>query len=127
MRKSFRILVVAVLICSIISLGSPVIAEARVISTFAAVESQQRAQDLATISATLARKEVREQFAAMGVDADKAEKRIAAMTDSELRDMAAQMKDLPAGGDFLAVLGVVFVILLILQVFGVIDIFKKVR
>lgn len=127
MRKSFRNLVVAVLICSIISLGSPVIAEARVISTLAAVESQQRAEDLATINATLARKEVRDQFAAMGIDAAKAEKRIAAMTDSELRDMAAQMKDLPAGGDFLAVLGVVFVILLILQVFGIIDIFKKVR
>lgn len=127
MRKSFRNLVVAVLICSIVSLGAPVVAEARVIGTLAAVESQQRAQDLATISATLARQEVREQFAAMGVDAAQAEKRIAAMTDSELRTMAEQMKNLPAGGDFLAVLGVVFVILLILQVFGVIDIFKKIR
>jgi len=127
MRKSFRNLVVAVLIGSIISLGAPVVAEARVIGTLAAVESQQRAQDLATISATLARQEVREQFAAMGVDAAQAEKRIAAMTDSELRTMAEQMKNLPAGGDFLAVLGVVFVILLILQVFGVIDIFKKIR
>jgi hypothetical protein len=127
MRRSFRNLVVAVLICSIISLGAPVVAEARVIGTFAAVESQQRSEDLATISAALARKEVREQFAAMGIDAAQAEKRIAAMTDSELRKMAQQMKDLPAGGDFLAVLGVVFVILLILQVFGVIDIFKKIK
>ena len=127
MRASFRNPVVAVLIYSIVSLGAPGIAEARLISTFAAVESQQRAQDLATINATLARKEVREQFAAMGIDAAQAEKRIAAMTDSELRTMADKMQNLPAGGDFLAVLGVAFVILLILQVFGVIDIFKKVR
>ena len=37
------------------------------------------------------------------------------------------MNTLPAGGDgFLAVLGIVFLVLLILELTGVIDIFKKI-
>jgi hypothetical protein len=35
------------------------------------------------------------------------------------------MDQMPAGGDLLAVIGIVFVILLILELVGVIDIFKK--
>ena len=40
--------------------------------------------------------------------------------------MANQLADLPAGGDALAVVGALFLVLLILEVVGVIDIFKKV-
>jgi hypothetical protein len=35
------------------------------------------------------------------------------------------MQSVPAGGDALAVIGIVFVILIILELVGVIDIFKK--
>ena len=37
----------------------------------------------------------------------------------------ADMRNAPAGGDALALIGAVFVILLILELTGVIDIFKK--
>ncbi len=53
------------------------------------------------------------------------ESRVAALTDSELRTLAGQMADLPAGADALAVIGIVFLVLLILEAVGVIDIFKK--
>jgi hypothetical protein len=36
------------------------------------------------------------------------------------------MQDAPAGGDVLVVLGVVFLVLLVLELVGVIDIFKKI-
>lgn len=39
--------------------------------------------------------------------------------------MQGQVDRLPAGGSALAVIGVVFVVLLILELVGVIDIFKK--
>jgi hypothetical protein len=110
---------------AVINLGSPLVACAGVIGTLQAVETQTRAADLATINSALAREQVRAQFAALGVDAAQIERRVAAMTDAELRSLAGQMQDLPAGSDALAVIGIVFLVLLILELVGVIDIFKK--
>jgi len=45
--------------------------------------------------------------------------------DFELRSLADRMEQMPAGGDALAVIGIVFVVLIILELVGVIDIFKK--
>jgi hypothetical protein len=77
------------------------------------------------VNAALAREEVRAQFEALGVEPAQVESRIAALTDAELRTLAGQMSDLPAGADALAVIGIVFLVLLILEAVGVIDIFKK--
>jgi hypothetical protein len=117
--------VASILCVAVINLGSPLVAQAGVIGTLQAVETQTRAADLATINSALAREEVRAQFAALGVDAAQIETRVAAMTDAELRSLAGQMQDLPAGSDALAVIGIVFLVLLILELVGVIDIFKK--
>ena len=62
---------------------------------------------------------------ALGVDPAKVESRVAALTDGELRALADKVNDAPAGGDALAVVGIVFIVLLILEAVGVIDIFKK--
>ncbi len=121
----FRRCVASILCVAVINLGSPLVARAGVIGTLQAVETQTRAADLATINSALAREQVRAQFAALGVDAAQIETRVAAMTDAELRSLAGQMQDLPAGSDALAVIGIVFLVLLILELVGVIDIFKK--
>ena len=117
--------VIYLLCFSILNLGSPLMANAAMIGTLQAIESGNRAQDLATINASLARDDVRQQFAALGVDPAQVESRLAALTDSELSRLAGQMSDMPAGGDALAVIGIVFIVLLILELTGVIDIFKK--
>ncbi len=101
------------------------VAQAGLIGTLQAVEADTRAQDLAGINAALARDQVREQLAALGVDADAVEARIAALTDPELRMLAGKLAEAPAGADALAVIGIVFLVLLILEAVGVIDIFKK--
>jgi hypothetical protein len=121
----FRRCVASILCVAVINLGSPLVARAGVIGTLQAVETQTRAADLATINSALAREQVRAQFAALGVDAAQIDTRVAAMTDAELRSLAGQMQDLPAGSDALAVIGIVFLVLLILELVGVIDIFKK--
>jgi hypothetical protein len=119
-------LVIGLVCLGVLNLGSPLVAEAALVSTLQAVESTSRAQDLATVNAALARTEVRQQFVALGVDPAQIDARVAALTDSELRTLAGQMNSMPAGGDgLLAVIGVVFIVLLILQLVGVIDIFKK--
>ena len=118
--------VVYMLCLALLNVGSPLVARAELIGTLQAVEATTRAQDLATVNATLARDEVRAQFAALGVDPAQVDARVAALTDTELRRLSTQMAGLPAGADALAVIGIVFLVLLILELVGVIDIFKKI-
>jgi hypothetical protein len=117
--------VVYVLCLAMLNLGSPLVAQAELVTTLQAVEASTRTQDLAAVNAALAREEVRAQFEALGVEPAQVESRVAALTDSELRTLAGQMAEMPAGADALAVIGIVFLILLILEAVGVIDVFKK--
>ena len=64
-------------------------------------------------------------MAAMGVAPDDIDARVARLTDPELRALADRMQEMPAGGDALAIIGIVFLVLLILEAVGVIDVFKK--
>lgn len=117
---------VYVLCIALLNLGSPLVAHAGLVGTLQAVEAgSSRSQDLSAVTATLAREEVRAQMVALGVDPVAVDARVARLTDSELRSLAERMDQMPAGGDALAVIGIVFVILIILELVGVIDIFKK--
>ena len=116
---------VYVLCLAMLNLGSPLVAQAELVTTLQAAAATTRTQDLATVNAALAREEVRAQFEALGVEPSQIESRIAALTDAELRTLAGQMADMPAGADALAVIGIVFLVLLILEAVGVIDVFKK--
>ena len=124
-RNSLQRCCVVVISLALINLGTPVIANAGIIGTETLIEAGQRDADLATIHAGLERAEVRQQFASLGVDASLVEARLATLTDAEIATLADRMEQMPAGGDLLAVIGIVFVILLILELVGVIDIFKK--
>ena len=120
-----RIFVYALCV-ALLNLASPQAAQAALVGTLQAVEaSDTRAQDLALVNSALAREQVRGQMEAMGVDPAAVDARVARLTDSELRSLADRMEQMPAGGDALAVIGIVFVILIILELVGVIDIFKK--
>ncbi len=121
----FRRCVVYSLCIAVLNLGSPLVARAELVGTLQAVESSTRAQDLAQVGGALAREEVRTQMAALGVDPAAIDARVARLTDPELRTLAERMQQMPAGGDALAVIGIVFLVLLILEAVGVIDVFKK--
>lgn len=116
---------VALLSVSVIALGLQQPALAGVVGTADAVAAVRGESPRATVDATLARADVREQMAAMGVDPTAVEGRLAALSDAEIAALAEQIESAPAGGDALAVIGVVFVVLIILELVGVIDIFKK--
>ena len=121
----FKRLTVLLTCVAVLNLGSPLVAQAAVIGTLQAAGDNGRVADLATITTALARSEVRQQMVALGVEPAQVEQRIAALTDAELRTLSGQMSDMPAGGDALAVIGIVFLVLLILEAVGVIDVFKK--
>jgi hypothetical protein len=101
---------------ALLNLGSPLVARAELIGTLQAVEANStRAQDLATVNAALARAEVRSQMLSLGVAPADVEARVARLTDPELHSLAGHMNQMPAGGDALAIIGIVFLVLLILE------------
>jgi len=59
-----------------------------------------------------------------GVDATAAAERVAALSDSELSTLAARIDQQPAGG-ILALIGAVFVVLIILDYVGVTHVFQR--
>jgi hypothetical protein len=116
---------VAVLAVSVLNLGTISAAQAGIVSTGAIVQTE-RDSNLASIRGQLDRAEVRAQMEKMGVDATAVDKRVASLSDRELAQMATQIKAAPAGGDGVLVLvGLVFVVLMILEFTGIIDIFKR--
>ena len=60
----------------------------------------------------------------LGADPAQVDGRIASLSDAELMRVQGELDRAPAGG-VLAVVGIVFVVLLILELTGVIDIFKR--
>ncbi len=122
--NGFRRACVAVLSASLISLGMQAPAAAGVVGTAEAIASQDR-NARAVVDATLARADVRAELERMGVDAAAIEGRLDALSEAEVATLAGQIGEAPAGGDALAVIGIVFVVLVILELVGVIDIFKK--
>lgn len=98
---------------------------AAVVDTQQAVVMQAREQRIAAASATLAREDVRSAMIELGVDPQQAQLRVASLSDAELTQLEGQLQQLPAGGSALGLVGAVFLVLLILEITGVVDIFKK--
>ena len=119
-------LVVTLMVCNILILGLTPAVEARLIGTQEALQMTQREEQLARISRIFFRSEVQEQMLAYGVEPKDVKDRLAVLTDEELRQLANRLQDMPAGGDsVLAVVGLIFVVLIILELVGVTNIFTK--
>lgn len=123
-RAATRLILVPLLIMfSIVSVLIPA-AQTAVIDTrtILAIEAESPKTE---VQAFLAREEVREQMVALGVDPDDASGRVAALTDQELSLLQYHINDLPAGSSALALLGAVFLVLIVLELVGVTNIFSK--
>lgn len=124
--ERFRRSCVAILSVSLVSLGLQTPAAAGIVGTADAIAITQQQNDLAVVRGALARPDVREHMITLGVDPAEVEGRLGALTGTELVTLANSIEQAPAGGDsVLAVIGIVFVVLLILELTGTIDIFKK--
>lgn len=100
-------------------------AHAGMIDTRAAIDAGQREHSIARVQATLAREDVRDAFLRLGVAPAEVDQRLAALTDAELARIEREIDAMPAGGGALAVVGVVFLVLLLLELVGVLDVFKR--
>lgn len=116
---------VGVLSLSLMSACLPAISFAGIIGTQAMIEMERAGTDRTRLEAFMEQESARSRMLSLGVDPAEVKERLAALTDDELRMLNDHIETMPAGG-ILEVIGIVFVVLLILELTGVTDIFKKV-
>lgn len=117
-------IVAFVLSVALVFAGTTSLANATLISTQQAVAVESRAAQEAQVREALAREDVARMMVEMGVDPSDVDGRIASLSDAELAQLHGQLEELPAGG-VLAALGIVLVVLIVLELTGAIDIFKR--
>lgn len=125
MRHSAAKLVILPLLITFftVSVLTPV-AQARVIDTQTLISAQSNSPKT-QLQNLLSREDVRDKLIELGVNPDDAGKRIAALTDQEISQLQLKINDLPAGSSAIAVLGVVFLVLLVLELVGVTNVFSR--
>ena len=110
---------------SIVCMGFAQVAPAGMIGTAYMLEDETRAASLSRVEVLLARADVGRQLEAFGVDQAMVVERLNGLSTAELLELEGQLDSQVAGGDVVGIIGAVFVVLLILELVGVIDIFKS--
>lgn len=119
--------VLSTLIALGLILGVPGPGAAQLVSSSQALALEGSGEARAVVDAYLARAEVASELVGLGVDPELARLRAAAMSATELEELAGRIREAPAGGSgVITVLGITFVVLLVLELLGVIDVFKKI-
>lgn len=124
-NRTLKVLVAALAVLSAVSVA-PAAVRAELVSTSEALALEAKDDPRTIVDRYLARDEVAAELAELGVDPEVARLRAAALSDDELAELAGKIDTAPAGGSALTVLGITFLVLLVLELVGVIDIFKKV-
>ena len=98
-------------------------AVAGLVSTDTLLNAQSIQQQRATLHAALAREEALGILARYGLTTEQARERIDKLTDREVRQIASQIDNLPAGGNVALILLIIVLVVLLLEAVGFIDIF----
>lgn len=116
--------VVAGLLVLCLSVTGTFPAYAGIVGTEAVIAGAERGQ----LAGVLQRDDVKVRLQAMGVDPAQVQARVAALSDEEAAQLAAQLDELPAGGaDVLVIALVVFLVLLFTDMMGYTKIFPFTR
>lgn len=93
-----------------------------------AIVQQARAElDRAALREVLSRDVARAQLQALGVSPKDVDARVAAMTDAEVAQVNQHLAQMPAGGDILGLLLILFIVFIITDMLGATDIFPFVH
>ena len=98
-------------------------AQAAIIANAQIIDQVQQVNDKDALLQTINRVDVQEQLLSMGVTTSELESRINQMTQQEIAQLNQQINDLPAGGDILGIIVLIFIIFIITDVIGATDIF----
>jgi len=119
-------LIAAVLAFSVFNLALHGVASAGIVSSSDIVSQEQVQLDRAQLKSLFARVDVQEKLTSLGVDVKAAQARVDTMSQQEIRQMAANMDEMPAGAGFVETLVLAFLILVILEVTGVTDVLPNI-
>ena len=103
----------------VICIAMPLPTQAAMVATEKALGSAERQH----VNQLLARADVQARLSQYGVSAGDVQARIAAMSDDEVAQLAAKMDAMPAGGDILGVIVLVFLVLLLTDILGFTKVF----
>lgn len=121
-----RLIARTLLVCFFgLSVSMPAV-QASMIGTAEAVITAGSA-DRGYLLDVLQRGDVAAKLQTLGVSADDVQARVDAMSDHEVAELAAQVKELPAGGDALGALVFVFLVLLLTDILGFTNVFPFVK
>lgn len=98
---------------------------AAVIDTSTVMNAEMRTNQLDKAKRFLIQDDVSEALVELGVSPNAVMNRLASLNDAELLELSKSIDQAPAGAGALEVVGIVFIVLLILEIVGVTDIFKK--
>ncbi|MCW8919809.1 MAG: PA2779 family protein [Gammaproteobacteria bacterium] len=115
--------VIALLLVTALIGGQALPLQAAMIGTDTLLQQHQSQLDREQLVGLLERDEVRQQLVALGVDVADASERVAQLTDSEVQQLNGRLAELPAGGDVLGLVVLVFLVFVITDVIGATDIF----
>ena len=102
-------------------------AQAAMISNDQVINQIQHSSATTELLQSINRADVKEQLLNMGVNAADIESRIKLMTHEEIAQLNQQIDELPAGGDVLGVLLIIFIVFVITDVIGATDIFPFIK
>jgi hypothetical protein len=124
-------LFVHTMITSLVFVGFTQSVQAAMVSTEQVVTAAAAEQNRAKVAATFERADVQAELQKMGISADEARARVAAMSDAEAASVANKIDSLPAGGDgIVGTIVFLFVLLLVTDILGLTKVFpftKSVR
>lgn len=123
MTGRLRRITAGLLIVCMGGLSAPLPALAGIVSTDSVIAGAERER----LAGLLERVEVQARLQSLGVDPASAKARVAALSDEEASRLAAQMDELPAGGDLLWAAVLVFLVLLFTDIMGYTKIFPFTR
>jgi hypothetical protein len=128
LRRGVALVLAVVMLVISMPLG---VAQAALVSTEEVLAAGSGAADRARVLAFLDRAEVCEQIAALGVNPNEAAARVAALSDAQVREIAGQLDQLPAGqsavGAVVGAIVIIFLVLLVTDLLGLTNVFPFVR
>lgn len=126
MQKIKRVFV-GMLIAAFAFVGFTQTVQAAMIGTEQVHAAASAGQHQEKIAAALSRPEVVAQLEQHGVSMVDAQARVAALSDEEAATLAGRIDSLPAGGDVVGALVLIFVILLVTDILGLTKVFPFTR
>lgn len=111
---------------SAVILAAPITAQAGMVDNATLLSHEDRSIPMNQVETFMAQEEVRTQLEALGVDPAVAAERIAALPDSQLRQLALDIDNAPAGSGALGLVATVLVIVLLLEILGLTDMSSKI-